>query len=163
MDKHIRQLADQAGTMTGGLAIILDKLAAIEHQLTDTRADLLDPESIESAAVLSATDELARLADYVADLKSRTAPASPPTPDGETSTPPPHPGPLSYGAATAAVGAALAHQPPARSAELPADLQAKVAAGTMPEYLAWMAAAVRNLDIPTDADLGYQPGQAVSH
>jgi hypothetical protein len=85
MEKYIHQLAEQAGTMTAGLAIILDKLADIEHRLTDVRADLLDPESIESAAVLSATDELAQLADYVADLKTRTAPASPPTPDGETS------------------------------------------------------------------------------
>jgi hypothetical protein len=96
MTSTTNQLADSVGAMTTGLSYVLEQLAAIEHRLTDTRADLLDPGSIEAAAVLSATDELAQLADYVTDLKTRTAPASP------------HPGPLSYGAATAAVRAALA-------------------------------------------------------
>ena len=84
MEKYIHQLADQAGTMTGGLAIILDALAAAEHKLTDLRASLLLGRDA-SDAMLAVTDDLAQLADYVADLKTRTAPASPPTPDGETS------------------------------------------------------------------------------
>jgi hypothetical protein len=174
----LRDLANQAGTMDSALAYIADELhTALTH--LDELGDMMAARQLgaELVGLADITSQLDHLATYVADVQARTAPAPAQLADQPTARSRPvviephdegtayctglpehgdlghpfstgQPAQLSPGAA-ALIDSIEADE---QGDRLPADLRARVAAGTMPEYLAWMAAAVR--DQPTRAPGG---------